>query len=73
MLKYPHDEAAIVRRQKFNALFDSMQGRNVDRIRVVAGTLGIKENTVRIWLMQDSPRIIPAGSLAILQRDLQQS
>jgi hypothetical protein len=58
------------RKQQFDALFESIPGKNIERIRRCTGILFCKENTVRQWRMVKPPRIIPAAKLAILQREL---
>ena len=58
------------RKTAFDALFEALPGKNVERLRVVAGLLYCKINTVRIWRMAKPPRMIPEAKLRILQRAL---
>lgn len=56
------DRAA--RLAEFRALFAALPGpRNVDRIRQAITLAGVKENTVRTWLMRDPPRVPPRNTL----------
>lgn len=61
----------IQRKNQFDQLFESIPGRNIDRIRRITGILFCAEGTVRQWRMKTPPRVIPAAKLAILQRELQ--
>jgi hypothetical protein len=56
------------RKAAFDKLFDSLPGKNVEKIRAVADTLYCRENTVRIWRMQKPTRVIPESKLKMLQR-----
>ena len=59
------------RKAEFDRLFKSIPAkRNIDRIRFVTQVLFCEENTVRVWTMENPPRIIPASKLKILQRAL---
>lgn len=58
------------RKAEFDRLFESLPGRNIERLRRVADALFCKENTVRIWRMKAPPRVIPEAKLKILQRAL---
>lgn len=58
------------RKQQFDALFDTIPGRNIERIRKVCDVLFCQENTVRIWRMENPPRVIPESKLKILKRAL---
>jgi len=56
------------RRAEFDRVFEALPGRNIDRIRQVCEVLYCQPNTVRIWRMKRSPRIIPEAKLRMLQR-----
>lgn len=56
------------RKAEFDKLFDSLPGKNVEKIRAVCAVLFCKENTVRVWRMKTPTRVIPASKLKILQR-----
>ena len=56
------------RKAEFDKLFDSLPGKNVERIRAVADVLFCRENTVRIWRMKQPTRVIPESKLKMLQR-----
>lgn len=59
------------RKAEFDRLFESIPGRNIDRIRAVCGILFCKPNTVRVWRVKTGlNRVIPADKLQILQREL---
>lgn len=51
----------------FNAIFESLPGKNIDKIRAICAVLHCTENTVRIWRMKEPPRVIPEAKLRILQ------
>ena len=61
------------RKAEFDKLFDSLPGKNVEKIRAVAGALFCAENTVRIWRMKKPPRVIPEAKLKMLQRHFAQN
>lgn len=56
------------RKAEFDKLFDSLPGKNMERLRAVSGVLYCKINTVRIWRLKKPSRVIPDGKLKILQR-----
>lgn len=56
------------RKQEFDKLFESLPGKNVERLRSVADVLYCKINSVRIWRMKNPPRVIPEAKLKMLQR-----
>lgn len=56
------------RKEEFDRLFNSLPGKNVERLRAVADVLFCKTNTVRIWRMKEPPRVIPDAKLQMLQR-----
>lgn len=58
----------IQRTAEFNRLFESLPGKNVERIARVCDVLYCQPNTVRIWRMKKPPRVIPEAKLRILQR-----
>ncbi len=61
------------RKREFDKLFDSLPGKNVEKLRTVAGVLFCQENSVRIWRMRRPPRVIPESKLRILQRHFGQA
>jgi hypothetical protein len=56
------------RKTAFDKLFESLPGKNVEKIRAVAEALYCQPNTVRIWRMQKPTRVIPESKLKMLQR-----
>jgi len=60
------------RQAEFNRLFDSIPGKNVEKIRRVCAILCCRENTVRGWRLERPHRMIPEAKLRILQRELGQ-
>lgn len=58
------------RKAEFDQLFDSMPGKNIERLRRIADILCVKENSVRIWRMKRPTRVIPDSKLRIIQREL---
>lgn len=60
------------RQQEFNALFDSLPGKNIEKIRKVCAILHLQENTVRLYRMTKPSRYIPERSLKILRAALMQ-
>jgi hypothetical protein len=58
------------RKKEFDQLFESIPGKNTDRIKRVCDILFCKNNSVRIWRMANPPRVIPDAKLKILQRAL---
>ena len=59
---------ATDRKQAFDKLFDSLPGKNVEKIRAVCAVLFCRENTVRVWRMKKPARVIPEAKLKMLQR-----
>ena len=55
------------RQQEFRALFNSLPGKNIEKIRKVCAILHLKENSVRLYLMRTPSRTIPERSLKILR------
>ncbi|MEY4951604.1 MAG: hypothetical protein RL299_28 [Pseudomonadota bacterium] len=60
----------IERQAEFRRLFNTIPGKNIDRIRRVCEVLYCQPNTVRIWSMKHPPRTIPEAKLRILARAL---
>jgi hypothetical protein len=58
------------RKTDFDKLFDSLPGKNVEKIRRIADVLCCRENTIRIYRLKKTTRVIPEGKLRILQRAL---
>jgi hypothetical protein len=58
------------RKTEFDKLFDSLPGKNVEKIRRIADVLCCRENTIRIYRLRKTTRVIPEGKLRILQRAL---
>lgn len=56
------------RKAEFDRLFESIPGRNIEKIRKVCSILQYKENTVRILRMKNGEKVIPERMLAILSR-----
>lgn len=56
------------RKTEFDKLFDSLPGKNVEKIRRIADVLCCRENTIRIYRLRKTTRVIPEGKLRILQR-----
>lgn len=61
------------RKREFDKLFDSLPGKNVEKIRAIAAALFCRENTVRIWRLKEPTRVIPEAKLKMLQRHFSQS
>ena len=55
------------RQAEFNALFEALPGKNIEKIRRVCAILHLKENTVRLYRMRKPTRFIPERSLRILR------
>lgn len=62
---------ATDRKREFDKLFDSLPGKNIEKIRAIAAVLFCKDNTVRIWRMKQPTRVIPEAKLKMLQRHFQ--
>lgn len=58
------------RKAEFDQLFESIPGKNTDRIKRVCEILHYQPNTIRILRMVNPPKIIPERMLAILRREL---
>lgn len=56
------------RKTEFNRLFESIPGKNIDRVKAVAEVLFCRHNTVRIWRIKNPTRIIPEAKLMMLKR-----
>lgn len=56
------------RKAEFDKLFDSLPGKNIEKIRAVADALYCRENTVRIWRLRKPTRVIPEVKLKLLKR-----
>ena len=63
---------ATDRKRDFDKLFESLPGKNIEKIRAVCAVLFCQENTVRIWRMKQPARVIPEAKLKMLQRHFQQ-
>lgn len=59
------------RQAEFNRLFETIPGKNTDRIKRVCEILFCLPNSVRIYRMKNPPRVIPEAKLKILQRALE--
>ena len=55
------------RQAEFNALFDALPGKNIEKIRKVCAVLHLRENTIRLYRCNPPSRIIPERSLKILR------
>ena len=61
----------LARKAEFDRLFESIPGRNIDRVRLVAEILCYKPNTVRNMRMKKRTlRVIPTRMLDVLRREL---
>jgi hypothetical protein len=58
------------RKAEFDKLFDSLPGKNIEKIRRIADILYCRENSVRIYRLKKPTRVIPDGKLKILRREL---
>lgn len=58
------------RKAEFDQLFESIPGKNTEKIRRVCEILHYQENTIRILRMANPPRFIPDRMLAILRKEL---
>jgi hypothetical protein len=58
------------RQAEFNRLYETIPGRNIDRIRKVCDILGYKLNTIRVWRIKNPTRFCPERQLRILAREL---
>ena len=56
------------RKAEFDRLFESIPGKNIERLHAVAEVLYCKLNTVRIWRMAQPPRVIPEAKLMMLKK-----
>jgi hypothetical protein len=59
------------RKAEFDKLFDSLPGKNVEKIRRIADILCCRENSVRIYRLKKPTRVIPDSKLKILRRELE--
>jgi len=59
------------RKQEFDRLFESIPGKNIEKIRKVCSILHYKENTVRTARMKNPPKIMPERMLTILRDALE--
>ena len=55
------------RQQEFNALFDALPGKNIEKVRAVCAILHLQENTIRLYRLKKPARTIPERSLRILR------
>lgn len=55
------------RQEEFKQLFNSLPGKNVEKIRKVCAILHLQENTIRLYMMRTPSRTIPERSLKILR------
>lgn len=58
------------RKAEFDALFESLPGKNVERIRKVCQILHYQPNTIRIFRMKEPTRMIPQRMIEILRTEL---
>lgn len=58
------------RAEEFNSIFESLPGKNIEKIRRVCEILHYKENTVRIYRTRNATRVIPERQLKILRSAL---
>lgn len=58
------------RKAAFDRLYESIPGKNMDRIQRVCEILFCKPNSVRIWRMTKPPRVIPEAKIRILEAAL---
>lgn len=58
------------RKQEFDRLFESIPGKNIEKIRRVCSILHYKENTVRMLTMRNPPKIMPEAKIKILAEAL---
>lgn len=62
------------RAREFKRLFNTIpMTRNVDRIRWAAAKLLLAENTIRIYLMRDPPRVPPELSIRVLREEIKKA
>lgn len=59
------------RQAEFNALFDALPGKNIEKIRKVCSILFCKPNSVRLYRMKTPSRYIPEAKINILKRALE--
>ena len=59
------------RQAEFKRLFESIPGKNTDRIKRVCEVLEIKPNTVRIYRCAEPTRTPPERSIKLLRRALE--
>lgn len=58
------------RKAAFDRLFESIPGKNIDRINKVCSILFCKQNSVRLYRMKKPARYIPEAKIYILQKAL---
>lgn len=56
------------RRAEFDAIFEAMPGKNIERLRAVATALRCEVNTVRGWRLSEPHRVISQKRLALLKQ-----
>ena len=60
----------LERKAEFDAIFDALPGKNIEKLRAVAKVLCLQVNTVRGWRMDEPYRVISPGRLQILRQQL---
>lgn len=55
------------RTKALDDIFKSLDGKNIEKIRKICSILHCEENTVRIWRMSGTHRVIPEQKVRILQ------
>lgn len=58
------------RQAEFNRIFESIPGKNMDRINKVCSILFCKPNSVRLYRMKKPARFIPEAKINILKKAL---
>lgn len=58
------------RKAEFDRLFESIPGKNIDRINKVCSILFCKPNSVRLYRMKKPARYMPEAKIYILQKAL---
>lgn len=56
----------IDKKAELNEIFDLMEGKNHEKVKRIAEILGVKVNTVRIW-MSKAKQPIPTHKLELLK------
>lgn len=58
------------RKAAFDKIFESIPGKNIDKINKVCSILFCKPNSVRLYRMKRPSRYIPEAKIYILQKAL---